>query len=139
MKTAQLNKVVRQKDEDLKRAVILMANGRIIEGVEALRRQGRVQEVTHRAERFAAIAKAYVESPENTLVVSPDNKSRQEINSAIRDELNGKVDSQASNNFRCLSGRTCMWKTAVTLTHIGQATRYDSTQTCRASMLRLDK
>jgi hypothetical protein len=35
MKTAQLNKVVRQKDEELKRAVILMANGRITDGVEA--------------------------------------------------------------------------------------------------------
>jgi ATP-dependent exoDNAse (exonuclease V) alpha subunit len=87
MKTAQLNKVVRQKDEDLKKAVILMAKGRIADGIEALQRQGRVHEVTHRAERFAAIATAYVESPESTLVVSPDNKSRQEINSAIRDEL----------------------------------------------------
>src|SRR6185437_10882158 len=87
MKTAQLNKVVRQKDEDLKKAVILMATGRIADGVEALHSQGRVHEVMHRAERFAAIATAYVESPENTLVVSPDNKSRQEINSAIRDEL----------------------------------------------------
>jgi conjugative relaxase-like TrwC/TraI family protein len=87
MKTAQLNKVVRQKDEDLKRAVVLMANGRIAEGVEALRRQGRVHEQMHRADRFAAIARTYIESPENTLVVSPDNKSRQEINSAVRDEL----------------------------------------------------
>jgi hypothetical protein len=98
MKTSQLNKVVRQKDEDLKMAVILMANGRIAEGVEALQRQGRVHEVTHRAERFAAIARTYVESPENTLVVSPDNKSREEINSAIRDELKrqGKLsDEQA--------------------------------------------
>ncbi|MBV9154711.1 MAG: relaxase domain-containing protein [Acidobacteriaceae bacterium] len=92
MKTAQLNKVVRQKDESLKRAVILMANGKISEGVEALHRQGRVHEVTHRAERFTAIARAYADSPENTLVVSPDNKSRGEINSAIRDEL--KRDGQ---------------------------------------------
>jgi ATP-dependent exoDNAse (exonuclease V) alpha subunit len=64
-----------------------MANGRIADGVEALHRQGRVHEMAHRADRFRAIAKAYVASPENTLVVSPDNKSRQEINSAIRDEL----------------------------------------------------
>jgi hypothetical protein len=41
----------------------------------------------HRVDRFAAIARAYASSPESTLVVSPDNKSRQEINSAIRDEL----------------------------------------------------
>jgi ATP-dependent exoDNAse (exonuclease V) alpha subunit len=96
MRTAQLNKVVRQKDEDLKRAVILMANGHIADGVGALQRQGRVHEVSHRQERFAAIAKAYASSPENTLVVSPDNKSRQEINSAIRDELKkqGKLSDE---------------------------------------------
>jgi conjugative relaxase-like TrwC/TraI family protein len=87
MKTAQLNKVVRQKDEDLKRAVILMANDRIEQAVNELQRQGRVHEVLHRTERFAAIAKAYVVGAENTIVVSPDNESRQEINSAIRDEL----------------------------------------------------
>src|SRR5581483_2764017 len=61
MKTAQLNKVVRQKDEELKKAVILMANGRIAEAVDALQRQARVHEVAHRANRFTAIAKAYVE------------------------------------------------------------------------------
>lgn len=69
MKTAQLNKVVRQKNEELKNAVVLMANGRIAEGVEALQCQGRVHEVTHRADRFAVIAKTYIDSPENTLVV----------------------------------------------------------------------
>jgi conjugative relaxase-like TrwC/TraI family protein len=102
MRTAQLNKVVRQKDEDLKRAVILMANGRIADGIEVLQRQGRVHEVTHRAERFAAIAAAYVESPEKTLVVSPDNKSRQEINSAIREKLKRQGKLGDEQVFRVL-------------------------------------
>ena len=39
------------------------------------------------AERIAAIAKEYARSPENTLVVSPDNRSRAEINQAIHAEL----------------------------------------------------
>lgn len=85
MKTAHLNRVVRQKDVDLKRSVILMANGRVAEGVEELRKQGRVHEIPKRQDRFEAIAKAYLEGPENTLVVSPDNISRQQINIAIRD------------------------------------------------------
>lgn len=102
MKTAQLNKVVRQKDEDLRRAVILMANGRIEEAVNDLRRQGRVHEVPHRTERFAAIAKAYVACAENTLVVSPDNKSRQEINSAIRDELTRQGKLRSEHTFQVL-------------------------------------
>jgi len=33
--------------------------------------------------RFAKIAREYVRSPENTLVVSPDNESRREINTSI--------------------------------------------------------
>lgn len=86
MKTAQLNKVVRQKDADLKRSVILMANGKVAEGVEELRKQGRVHETAKRQDRFTAIANAYLDSPENTLVVSPDNLSRQEINTSIREQ-----------------------------------------------------
>lgn len=85
MKTAQLNKVVRQRDLELKRSVILMANGKVAEGVEELRKQGRVHETTKRQDRFGAIAHAYLDNPENTLVVSPDNLSRQEINTVIRE------------------------------------------------------
>jgi len=45
---------------------------------------------------FATIAKAYAEWPEQTLVVSPDNRPRQEINERIHRELqsNGRVEEQ---------------------------------------------
>ena len=50
-------------------------------------------QITDRQERFQAIAKVYAESPQQTLVVSPDNRSRQEINQFIHSELQsqGKV------------------------------------------------
>jgi hypothetical protein len=35
----------------------------------------------------ADIAKSYVESPENTLIVSPDNAARRQLNVAVRQEL----------------------------------------------------
>ncbi len=41
-------------------------------------------------ERIAAIAKEYAKAPESTLVVSPDNRSRTEINQAIHAELRAK-------------------------------------------------
>jgi phenolic acid decarboxylase len=43
-----------------------------------------------------AIAKAYAERPDNTLVVSPDNRSRQEINERIHREMQsgGWVEEQ---------------------------------------------
>jgi len=45
-------------------------------------------------DRITAIAKEYAKSPDNTLVVSPDNRSRAEINQAIHAELQAKALSQ---------------------------------------------
>ena len=69
---------------------------RCSEAIENLREQGRVHEIADRQERLEAVAKAYVERPEQTLVVSPDNRSRQEINERIHRELqsSGRVEEQ---------------------------------------------
>jgi hypothetical protein len=39
---------------------------------------------------YAATWEEYAKSPENTLVVSPDNRSRTEVNQAIHTELQAK-------------------------------------------------
>ena len=49
-----------------------------------------MHEVKGREERIAAIAVEYAKSPESTLVVSPDNHSRTEINQKIHDELQSR-------------------------------------------------
>jgi conjugative relaxase-like TrwC/TraI family protein len=87
MKTVKLNEIVRQQDPELKQVVEQLARGQVGEAIVGLERQGRVHEVKDPAERIAAIAKEYAKSPENTLAVSPDNRSRIEINQAIRSEL----------------------------------------------------
>ena len=87
MRTAKLDKIVRQRDAALKKVVEQLAKGQVGEAVQGLERQGRVHEVANQAERIAAIAKEYARQSENTLVVSPDNRSRAEINQAIRAEL----------------------------------------------------
>ena len=87
MRTARLDEIVRQRDAALKQVVEHLAQGNVGEAVQGLERQGRVHEVKDQAERIAAIAKEYARQPENTLVVSPDNRSRAEINQAIRAEL----------------------------------------------------
>lgn len=46
-----------------------------------------MQEVAERPGRIATIARAYAAHPGNTLVISPDNASRIELNQAIRSEL----------------------------------------------------
>jgi conjugative relaxase-like TrwC/TraI family protein len=87
MKTAELEEIVRQKNPELKQVVEQLARGEVREAVQGLERQGRVHEISVREERIAAIAKEYAKSPEGTLVVSPDNRSRVEINLAIRAEM----------------------------------------------------
>ena len=96
MHTAHLDEIIRQKDPALKQAVEQLAHGQVHEAIENLTRQGRVHEIANREDRLEAIAKAYAERPDNTLVVSPDNRSRQEINERIHRELqsSGRVEEQ---------------------------------------------
>jgi len=87
MKTVKLEEIVRQNDPQLKQVVEQLARGEVREAMQNLDRQGRVHEIQGHDERIAAIAKEYAKSPENTLVVSPDNRSRTEINVRIHAEL----------------------------------------------------
>ena len=87
MQTSQLDQIMRQKDPELLRVVEHFAKNETATGVSLLQQQGRVTEIPDNAQRIEAIAKDYAAKPENTLVVSPDNASRREINDAIRTEL----------------------------------------------------
>jgi conjugative relaxase-like TrwC/TraI family protein len=90
MKTVKLDEIVRQKDPELRQTVEQLARGQVTDAIIGLERQSRIHEVKGHDERIAAIAKEYARSPEGTLVVSPDNRSRTEINQAIHTELQAK-------------------------------------------------
>jgi conjugative relaxase-like TrwC/TraI family protein len=92
--TARLDEIVRQKDPALKEVVEQLARGNVREAMEKLDAQGRVHEIPERDERLKEIAREYAKKPEGTLVVSPDNESRREINRVIHRELQtrGHVD-----------------------------------------------
>ena len=87
MKTARLEEIVRQKDPVLKAAVEMLAHGQTAAAIESLRQRDKVKEIVDPQERMQAIARDYVASPERTLIVSPDNASRQELNQAVRQVL----------------------------------------------------
>jgi ATP-dependent exoDNAse (exonuclease V) alpha subunit len=97
MRTALLDQIVRQKDPELLKAVEHLSKNETVTGIEMLQRQGRVTEISDPQQRIAAIAKSYAARPENTIIVSPDNASRAEINQAVRRELQalGMVDGTA--------------------------------------------
>jgi conjugative relaxase-like TrwC/TraI family protein len=90
MRTAHLDEIVRQKDPALKTAVESLAKGDVSGALQSLHMQGRIREISDVGERIRAIARSYVESPERTLIVSPDNASRRELNVAVREELKSK-------------------------------------------------
>jgi conjugative relaxase-like TrwC/TraI family protein len=87
MKTVSLDQIVRQRDPELKQVVEQLAQGDVGGAIQGLDQQGRIHEFKGHEERIEAIAKEYARSPENTLVVSPDNRSRMEINQVIHAEL----------------------------------------------------
>lgn len=90
MRTATLNDIVRQRDPELKQVVEQLARGHVGAAIESLDQQGRVHQVKGHDERIAAIAREFAKSPGGTLVVSPDNRSRSEINQRIHGELQSR-------------------------------------------------
>jgi conjugative relaxase-like TrwC/TraI family protein len=84
IQTARLDEIMRQKDPGLKAVVEQLSRGHIGNAIEKLDAQGRVHEIFDHDERIAAIAWEYVKQPTGTLVVSPDNQSREQLNQAIR-------------------------------------------------------
>jgi ATP-dependent exoDNAse (exonuclease V) alpha subunit len=100
---------VRQKDQLLKSEVEMLAKGQITTAIESLKSRGRVNEIDDPKERVRAIARNYVSAPERTLIVSPDNKSRQELNEAVRRELKrNDLLGIADHQFRVLVARQDM-------------------------------
>lgn len=119
MRTAQLDRIMRQKDPELLKAVQHLADNETEKGVALLSEQGRITEIANATDRIAAIARDYAANPQNTIIVSPDNRSRQQINEAVRAELlkNGTL----ADNRREFQ----------TLTHRGDMTGADRTWAAR--------
>jgi conjugative relaxase-like TrwC/TraI family protein len=94
VQTARLDEILRQRDPALKEVVEHLSHGRVREAMEKLDAQGRVHEIADRGERLTQIAKEYAKHPHGTLVVSPDNQWRMEINRIIHREMQvqGQVD-----------------------------------------------
>jgi conjugative relaxase-like TrwC/TraI family protein len=110
MKTTQLDQIVRQREApELLKAVEHLSRGEIAEGVALLEQQGRVTEIADPQKRIAAIARSYAANPDSTIVVSPDNSSRRQINQAVRSELQA-IGTVASENhaIRVLAPRSDM-------------------------------
>jgi conjugative relaxase-like TrwC/TraI family protein len=92
--TIRLDTVVRQQDPSLKQVVEELSRGEVPAAIHHLDQQGRVHQIVNRDERLATIAREYAKDPDGTLVVSPDNRARQEINQIIHQlmQVDGRID-----------------------------------------------
>src|SRR6266478_3488090 len=106
IQTAGLDDIIRQKDPALKEVVEHLSRGEVKEAIEKLDTQSRVHEIADPSQRLKAISHEYAKQPEGTLVVSPDNQSRMEINRMIHAEMQktGQVDHR-ERNMRVLVAR----------------------------------
>jgi ATP-dependent exoDNAse (exonuclease V) alpha subunit len=106
MQTARLDEIVRQKDPALKEAVEQLARGDVLGAIENLDQQGRVHEVVNPEERLSGIAREYAREPQGTLVISPDNESRRELNALIHREMQECGDvSRHEHKLRVMDSR----------------------------------
>ena len=109
MQTARLNEVIRQKEPELKEVVEQLARGDVHGAVANLDQQGRVHELVVREERLGAIAREYAREPQGTLVISPDNESRRELNTLIHREMQSRGDvNPEEHKLRVLDSRNEM-------------------------------
>ena len=90
MLITRLDTIRRQRDPELREAVMHAAKGEVAESLAILEHRGDIREVADLDQRRKQIAREYVaahQSGERVLVVSPANDERRELNRAIRAEL----------------------------------------------------
>ena len=101
IETYKLETIVRQRDNPELLAAMTMlrdgfavsakdikrANACYLEGLQMLRDQGRILEVPKRGDRFDAMAIWYAKDHRNSLIITPDNRSIEEISTRVRAEL----------------------------------------------------
>jgi ATP-dependent exoDNAse (exonuclease V) alpha subunit len=87
MTTAQLNEIVRQRDPELKQTVAKLSVRNIRDAVAELESRGKVIEIPSERERFERMAQDYCKQPTNTLVISPANRERSQLNLLIHRQL----------------------------------------------------
>ena len=119
--TARLEEVVRQPDPAMKAIVEHLSRGEVRTALLQLNHMGKIHTIPDRAERLTAVAADFVAQPKGTLVVAPDNESRQDINDVIHRALQEKRSVEADHE----TTRVLVARHDMTGTDRKYADRYD--------------
>lgn len=92
-KLINLNENFRQRDEELKKAVLYARDGKMKESLEIIDNKQCIKEIEDAHERRKEVAKLY---NKNTLIVTSTVAAREELNQLIRDDLfaNDGIDKE---------------------------------------------
>jgi hypothetical protein len=90
----------------------------------------RISEIPNGHDRIAAIARDYAVNPDNTIIVSPDNRSRLQINQAVRTELRKAgglaEDGQTLRTLTLRSAMTGADRTWAARYNVGDVLQYNT-------------
>lgn len=93
LKTASVQKIVRQKNDAYRKATELLARGKTLEGYQALDRMKAVKEIPDHEDRLEAMASDYVESLDqkrSALMISPTHYEGDVLTQTVREKLKDK-------------------------------------------------
>jgi conjugative relaxase-like TrwC/TraI family protein len=85
IKTAELNKMYRQKTTVMQYVAAHTRDGKIEDALKIMDRHGMIQEYANPDERFRAIAADFASSPDRTFIANADNEVRQILNLYTRE------------------------------------------------------
>jgi len=97
MNTLNMTEKVRQKEEQYKELTKAFSEKDFTKTIENLEKSGKVHEIQNKNERIEAIKQEYLKGDyKKTHIVTATNKTKNELNQAIREELKkqGKIDKQ---------------------------------------------
>jgi conjugative relaxase-like TrwC/TraI family protein len=124
LRAERLDEIRRQKDPDLRAAVINASEGRTREAVAQLVAQGKVAEHADLAERHNAVVRDFMATPrgQSCIVIAPSNDERRDLNQRIREALieAGKVQKASFQaSIRISRGLTQAQKKEVRTYQVG--------------------
>lgn len=111
MKTVEMRENIRQRDEIYKDIVRSVAERKLDLAFAKLEGKGAIHQIEDKGERLATVTKDYLsKNPKHTLIVTPLNEDRNELNSRIRealkaeDRLQGKEHTFITRESKGLNG-----------------------------------
>jgi conjugative relaxase-like TrwC/TraI family protein len=84
LRKGEIYQIVRQENPEIKAVVEQCQLGKHASALDMLQEQGRVKEMK-RAERLQTIVSRYLQAPDSSIIINPDNKGRKEINAIVRE------------------------------------------------------